>query len=406
MKILIGTEDVAGWIQQYKSGFESFGHEVTTAVFKKSSFFDVDYEYVFDEMFRYKIDSRQLLRHQFLKRVKRKIKNEWKSRTYKKLIHSLIDKHDVIIQMWHPFLPSSAELLYARKRNKKIISVFVGSDVRYFKAFKQEFDVSKWNFPKELDNEYIDYHLQLIRNAEKYSDLIYSVPDQAGLQMKPYYHLQVPLNTGKFVYHVPGNKIPKIVHAPSVPFKKGTDIIEATLASLKNEGVAFELMSVRNMPNDELLQLLSQADILVDEIVYNGPGTLSFEAMMSGCAVATRYINNSPQVFCPPVMNINADNIYKQLKTLLTNPQLIKELAIKGREYALRNNSSAKIVADMLKNLEIPGQPDYYPDFLRQRFVPGSKSEILSINKWTSFVKDCDWYSVYVNMGEREGLVF
>lgn len=79
MKILIGTEDVAGWIQQYKSGFESFGHEVTTAVFKKSSFFDVDYDYVFDEMFRYKIDSRQLLRHQFLKELSEKLKMNGKA---------------------------------------------------------------------------------------------------------------------------------------------------------------------------------------------------------------------------------------------------------------------------------------------------------------------------------------
>lgn len=406
MKILIGTENVAGWIQYYKSGFEKRGHSVTTAVFQASSLYQFSYDYILHDLFFANADNRKLKSTQYLQRVIRKARNKWINYRYEKFIKRLIDAHDLLVLLWHPYLTGSAELAYARSKNKKIVSIFVGSDVRYFKAFQQEFDVSPWVFPADWDIDNPAYHLQLIRNAEKYSDLIYSVPDQSGLQLKPFYHLQVPADTDKFVYQVPENKIPKVVHAPSVPFKKGTDIIEATLEKLKEEGIAFELISVRNMPNHELLQLLTEADVLVDEIVYNGPGALSFEGMLSGCAVATRYIEESPDVFRPPVWSINAENIYEKLKRLLTDAGLRKRLAEEGRAYAIANNAADHVVAGILQDLEHPRPADYTPAFLRDQYQPVSVTEIETINQWTEMVKDCEWYKETVRPGERAGLIF
>ena len=406
MRVLIGTDEIAGWIQHYKNGFEKNGHSVTTAVFQKSPFYHCEYNYILNDLFFNNADTRKLNSKQIIQRTIRKITNKWINYKYERFIKELIDQHDVLVLLWHPFLTGSNELAYARAKNKKIVSIFVGSDVRYFKAFQQEFDVSPWIFPADWDHDDPAYHLQLIRNAEKYSDLIYSLPDQAGLQLKPYFHIQVPVAVDKFVFKVPENKIPKVVHAPSVPFKKGTDIIEATLNRLKEEGIAFELITVRNMPNHELLQLLTEADVLVDEIVYNGPGALSFEGMLSGCAVATRYIESSPAGFRPPVWSINADNIYEKLKRLLSDAALRKQLAEEGRAYAIANNAADHVVAGILQDLDTPRTADYTPTFLREKFQPVSASEIQTINAWTNMVKDCDWYQQTVSPGERAGLIF
>lgn len=406
MRILIGTENIAGLIQSYRAGFEKAGHSVTTAVFQKSSYYFSEYNFEINSIFFKNIDNRNFKSNQFFKRALRKITN-WRIQCkYERFIKHLINQHDILLLLWHPFLNQSKELAYARAKNKKIVSIFVGSDVRYFKAFKQEFDVANWLFPTSWDHDNPTYHLQLIRNAEKYSDLIYSVPDQAGLQLKPYFHLQIPIDTNKLIFRIPENKIPKVVHAPSVPFKKGTDIIESIFNRLKQEGIAFELITVRDMPNNELLQLLTEADVLVDEIVYNGPGALSFEGMLSGCAVATRYIETSPSVFRPPVWSINADNIYEKLKRLLTDAPLRKQLAEDGRAYALANNTSEHVVSGILRDLESPRQPDYYPTFLREQFQPSTSAELKTINEWTNFVKDCDWYQQTVPTGERAGLIF
>lgn len=406
MKILIGTENVAGWMRFYKTGFEKRGHTVTTAVFQKNSFYQFDFNFVLNDLFFPKQDQTKLRKNQLVKRIIRKFSTKWMNYRYEQFVKRMIDDHDMLLLLWHPFLTGSKELAYARAKNKKIVSVFVGSDVRYFKAFQQEFDVSPWVFPADWDHDDPAYHLQLIRNAEKYADLIYSVPDQAGLQLKPYFHLQVPIDIEKFVFRIPENKIPKVVHAPSVPFKKGTDIIEATLNRLKEEGIAFELITVRNMPNHELLQLLTEADVLVDEIVYNGPGALSFEGMLSGCAVATRYIESSPAVFRPPIWSINAANIYEKLKRLLSDAALRIQLAEEGRAYAVANNAADHVVAGILQDSEKPRPADYTPTYLRENFQPISATEIQTINAWTNMVKDCDWYQQTVSPGERAGLIF
>ncbi|MBK8774890.1 MAG: glycosyltransferase family 1 protein, partial [Chitinophagaceae bacterium] len=188
---------------------------------------------------------------------------------------------------------------------------------------------------------------------------------------------------------------------------KGTDIIEATLEKLSKEGIEFEFISVRNMPNKELLKLLSQADILIDEIVFNGPGALSFEGMLSGCAVATRYIEDSPEVFRPPVWNINAGNIYYKLKKLLTDRDLRIRVAEEGREIgAVANNDVYYIVKGMLADLEFSRPYDYIPAFLRENYQPCSKTEIELINHWTDVVKDCAWYKKNVKTGIRAELIF
>lgn len=405
MKILLGTENIAGWIKNYKLGFERNGYFVTTAIFNDNKFYNYSFDYQLNKIFFPKKEIK-LKKHQIIKKIIRKVKNEYSYYKYKKFVKNLIDTHDVLIVIWSTFLLKSKDLEYAKKKGKKIISIFVGSDVRYFKAFKQEFDVSQWVFPTSWDHDRPEHHLQLIRNAEKYSDLIYSVPDQAGLQLRPYFHVKIPMVVDDFQFNIPENRILKVVHAPSVPFKKGTDIIEATLQRLREEGILFELISVRDIPNHELLSILSDADVLVDEIVYNGPGTLSLEAMLSGCAVATRLYQLPSKYFHPPIIDINADNIYEKLKQLLTDPVLIKKLAIEGRNYVISNNSTEKVVKNILLDLEQNRQEDYHPTFLRYDFISSSKREVRVINHWTKTVMECDWYKIAIPRGKRKGLIF
>lgn len=406
MKVLIGTEDIAGWIQNYKIGFQKNGHEVTTIVFNHNTFYNHSFDIVISDTYLRKLIPFKLLKKNYLPRLIQRINNKWVLYKYQNFVRKLIDKHDVIVYLWRSFMDDCSDLEYAKQRNKKIVTLFVGSDVRYLAAFKQQFDVANWSFPKEMDSQNPTWVLSWIRNAEKYSDLIYSVPDQAGLQLRPYYHLQVPMDVEKFNFNNNENKILKVLHAPSAPHKKGTDIIDSTLNRLKDEGFIFDYISVRNLPHESLLNLLSTSDILVDEIVFHGPGGLSFEAMLSGCAVATRYLESSPAVFRPPIWSIDAENIYEKLKILLTEPQIRRELVEKGREYAITNNAVEKVASEILQNLEMPRSPDYVPTFLRECFEPDLENEMQIINQWSNSLKDCGWYKLIVSPSDRAGLTF
>ncbi|MBK8785160.1 MAG: glycosyltransferase [Chitinophagaceae bacterium] len=91
------------------------------------------------------------------------------------------------------------------------------------------------------------------------------------------------------------------------------------------------------MPNEELVKLLSDADILCDELFLHGPGVLSAEAMAAGCAVATRCLNIKP--FQPPVCSITPENISEKLKLLITDIDYRTSLAKAAKIFVDEFNS-------------------------------------------------------------------
>ncbi len=368
LKILIGTENIAGWMSLYKMGFEKLGHEVKTAVFSKNKFYEHDYDYDLFDLYLQKLNGKSIKRYKLLSRIIRKVNNYLIKVKYRIFVKRIINDADLLIYMWGCFHPDMSDLMYAKSKNKKVIALFVGSEVRYWPAFEKEFDVTEWDFSPFLNNETIENKIKYIRMCEKFADYIYSVPDQAGLQCRPYFHIQVPVSPVETVLQSKKNNVLKVIHAPSQPIKKGTDIIEKTLNRLKDEGLEFDFISTREMSHLDLLGMLSEADILVDEIVLHGPGGLSFEAMMRGCAVATRFYKGSHGSFNPPVLNIDAKNIYDQLKFLILNDEFRIKLAQDGREYALKNNTPIKIVSDIIRNIDSPEEPHYYPNFFKNHY--------------------------------------
>jgi glycosyltransferase involved in cell wall biosynthesis len=403
LKFLIGPYDIAGFASAYKKGLEANGHKATTAVALLNDFYDHNYD--IDLIAKQKSFFR--VKHLYgNSKIVAKLQSKLATWRYRKLVYRLIDQHDVILTFWHPFLEGCAEFDYIKKKNKKLIRVFVGSDARYFPAFQQEFDVSHWCFPSEFVELNLDYLLTNIRKAERHADLIYSVPDQSSLQLKPYYHLQVPIALEKIRFQHNDTHVPLILHAPSIPYKKGSDIIERTLDELMQEGLSFNIKSVRNLANEKLMNLLSEADIVVDELVFHGPGALSFEAMASGCAVATRYLENSPNCFRPPILPIDANTIKEQLRRLITDKQLRDKLITDGRRYVEQHNTAEKITSQIIEDLHTYREPDYHPTFLRNHYNPLNGDEVKEINNWTRTVKDCDWYAKNITPGERDGLIF
>lgn len=363
MKILIGSTDVCGMIHDLGEEFRKQGHDVITISSSKNKFFKYNYD----------LDPENLL-SSFLKlrtghgnlRLLTTLINLMGKRLTDSLnsliIRYLLSTTDCYIQIYNSGLwEEERQLQYLKNKNKKIITIFVGSDIRDYFLFKEHYNLKNWNFTPEMNAPGGIKKEKKLRLHEKYSDTIFSVPDQSIIAKRPYFHFQIPLNTNKFIFNIPEREIPIVLHAPSKPYFKGSDLIIESLNKLKNDGIQFELRLLENIRHDELLKELTNADILVDEVILHGPGFLSFEAMLSGCAVATRYFEDSPASFRPPIWNINEDNIMQQLKILLTNKDLRMDLAKQGRNYALENNNIKKVAADILSKIS-SDDFDYYPD--------------------------------------------
>jgi len=303
----------------------------------------------------------------------------------KKITPRLIDEYDLFIFFWNPWINEQDLFPLIKAKGKRIICVQLGSDVRYVSAYKQEFGVEVNYWEKHFHLENLNEKIRKIRVQELFADSIFSVPDQAGLLIRGYHHIHIPLtNIEKIIFTIPDREVPIIIHAPSRTGLKGTAIIIKTIERLKSEGFVFEFRLIQNMPNEDLLKELTHADILIDQIFLHGPGVLGTEAMAAGTLVATRFFEEYKHIFNPPVVDIKPDNIYEKMKHILMNRAMYKELQLQGRDFVEKNNTPQKVAEKIMNSLSIK-TTEYQPSFFIDKFLLNTEQklskEILRLNK-------------------------
>lgn len=375
MNIFIGTHDTASILAELAAGFRELGAETTSYVEHRSKFYrtttyDIYQPYLLSKIFKYNYST--IIPHKIIKLV------EWfdKIISFPYLLYKnkkIVDNNEVFIFIYKPWFKESYLFPKLKKKGKKIVCIHLGSDARHISAFEQEFKINTSSWERYYHTDSLDKKIKKIRTHELYADLIYSVPDQAGLLIAPYNHIFIPLSKDKkIVCNIPGKKVPLIIHAPSVSGIKGSEIIEAAIEKLQKDGIECTFRLVRNMPNKDLLELLSEADILVDELFLHGPGVLSLEAMKAGCAVATRCLMKPPLV--PPLVAIDEHNLYDAIKNLILDIPYRIQLAKQGAAYVSSNNDSSTIAKNILSDIQnLNKVRDYYPQFFVNEYIP-SKS--------------------------------
>lgn len=391
VRIVIQGVEVCGIIHDLATEFAAQGHVVTT-IADGNRYFEYDYDYALSRHLHER-DGPVRLPMQLGRHAARML-GGLLPKTYGFLSARLREKIclecDVYLQVWSGW-PGEYRLLERLNRaGIKIVTLFMGSDVRHYPCFAQQYGEEDWDFPGSYLSG-IEEKLLRLRMHERYSTAICSVPDQMGLALRPYFHLQVPVRVDEIRFNVPGRRRPLVVHAPTNTAIKGSDVIEAAVSKLADSGLEFDYLPLRGVAHDVLLDVLSVADVLVDQVLLHGPGWLGFEAMASGCAVATRYLESSPPVFRPPVLPIDRGNVEAALGRLLRDAELRSDLAHRGRKYVEEHNRVEDISRYLLRLAEGDYEgPDYVPGFLHD-YRPKDESERRSIEKTLQIVQNQEW---------------
>jgi glycosyltransferase involved in cell wall biosynthesis len=379
MRFLIGCHEICGLIKVYSEELQKKGHSVIS-IADVHPFYNYTYSYP-DSTLSYNFFTKEKWPTVILKgffRFSELIEKKYPDFRRLIILYLLRKKFDVYIHIWKGLVNEQTLFRVLKKYNKKIIVLFLGDDVRHFSAFSQEFDLSFWKFPETYSKKPILPALEKLRYAEKYADVVYSVPDQMGLAIKPYKHLHIPVDIKNFNFVNNQRKVPKVLHLPSEPFIKGSDRIMAVLNELKEEGLDFEIIYKSKIPFEEVKKTLEEVDILADELITHGPGVLAFEAMASGCAVATNYLEEYKDVFGPPVCVIKTTNIKEQLKKLISDYDYRQQLIDNGYEYVKSKNNVSAIVDGMLNDLSFKDiKMDYFPSFYGTKYKNKSDEQLL-----------------------------
>ena len=134
--------------------------------------------------------------------------------------------------------------------------------------------------------------------------------------------------------------VPLVVHVPSARGIKGSEYVEAAILELQNAGVKFRFRLIEDAGHDEVLRILQEeADIVIDQMLLGGFGTLAVEAMASGKPVVGYLIDSvKDERFADcPIFNADIDNLADRLRYLIEHPEDRILLGQEGRRFVERH---------------------------------------------------------------------
>lgn len=192
------------------------------------------------------------------------------------------------------------EFEFLKQRGLGICCFFTGSDIRsipvmaemeerlgipniasYLPALSPVFSSESYDLARR----------QLAATADRYADVIFTaVVDQAGYLTKEtlpfrYFYPEEQIVDPRAKFENPDRLV--VVHAPSSPVIKGTQLVRAAVDGLRNEGFDFDYIELIGVPHDEVKRALERAHIVLNEFYAYVPGVFGVEAMAAGAVLLT-----------------------------------------------------------------------------------------------------------------------
>lgn len=285
MRILIGLNEVGGFYRGLQTGFEQL-HVQSDFIDLSANRFDYrsspQSQSIFIRFLRF-CKGRRLLKHA-LSLV---------------LFFWALIRYDVFILGYNSTFFFYWDLAILRFFKKRIIYVFHGSDSRppYIDGYvwRNVEGRALIKASRKMKNK--------IKRIERYADLILINPLHAHFFEKPV----IPLLKIGFPIDIPErslrvkNETFRILHAPSFPLGKGTREIKDAMERLKQKGYRFQFEILTGVTHDRVLQALSEADLVIDQIYFEGPvGIFASEAAFFGKpAVIGMYTDDYAGIYPP-----------------------------------------------------------------------------------------------------------
>lgn len=264
-----------------------------------------------------------------------------------KFFKKAIEDYDVFhFHFGGTFFPDKRDLETLHKAGKKMVVHHRGSDARILSVAKEK------NPYVRVKNEWTEERIrENLTKLSSYVEHAIALDYEIETYVKDYYkHTHVIphiIDIYKLKPNYPTIKQnPLVVHAPTKRNLKGTEFVLDAVQKLKNEGMSFEFKLIEGLNHAETMKLLSEADLVIDQLRIGAAGYLTTEAMALGkpviCYIREDLVSKYPEEF--PVVNANPANIADVLKDLLHTPAQWKALGVQGRAYVKKYHSATNVI--------------------------------------------------------------
>ena len=373
MRVFIGLTEIANCVRNYSAGLAEIGVSTFTVLHERAlAYTDSEYDLVLSEDIGQPPSA-----HGVTAALKRLM---WRVRYYAIVLRAVLTCDVFVFIFGHSFRVDRWDYRILKALGKRIVSVFLGDDTRYWYAYTREAELlgTDADIRPYLDevlrdraHDYFAVKLEVVRKAEAYADLILALPDAAQLHSRPYMRLNIPIDLSRIDCQIMDREVPLIVHAPSVRDIKGTRYVLAAIECLRSEGLAFEFRLIERMPNVQLRALLAHADVVIDQMYSETVATVALEGLASGNVVLTRYLPERVLIGADcPVVNVNVDTLVDRLREVVVDRELRKRLAQAGRPYVEKYHSHVVVARQIVEWLDPTrrGEFQFFPDFFAKHF--------------------------------------
>ena len=197
-----------------------------------------------------------------------------------------------------------------KRRGKKIVCCYFGSDLRTRGIFKELDEMSDLNLTVEFD------HIGLHKNIN---------------------YLFFPFDIKSFEFKLPETNRIKIIHSPTNRFFKGTDKILEVIDELKKEK-DFDFILLENKHRDEVLKTKMECNLAIDQVGGEeggtGYGKNSIENLSMGLPTITEFSDDYLKFLKEnPFIHSTIDTLKEKISGILDNPGTLKDIALKGRHW-------------------------------------------------------------------------
>ncbi len=128
----------------------------------------------------------------------------------------------------------------------------------------------------------------------------------------------------------------RVVHAANHRFFKGTDDLIAAAESLRERGIAIELVLVEGMPNAQALEIYRSADVVFDQCLIGFHGYFAIEAMAMAKPVMCFIRDPGAYLLDPdscPIVRTTKSRIADDLAALTSDRAKLREIGLRSRAY-------------------------------------------------------------------------
>jgi hypothetical protein len=140
-----------------------------------------------------------------------------------------------------------------------------------------------------------------------------------------------------------------IIHSPTRRFFKGTDVVEEAISILKSRGIRFNYKLVSGLPWEEYMQVMQEADIVIDQVWCHSLGMNALWMLAMGKVVfsgaSTEAYALAPWQAESPAFNAEPDPqaLAASLEKVITNWNSYSDLPARGLAYVKKVHDPEKV---------------------------------------------------------------